>query len=280
MVGTLYVVATPIGNLEDLTERASRVLREVNLVACEDTRHTRKLLNHVGSSVPAISYHEHNETTRAPEILKRLLAGELVALVSDAGTPLVSDPGYRLVTLCRKEGVAVIPVPGPSAVTAALSVCGLPTDRFLFLGFPPKRAAALREYLSEAASVAATTLVFYVGPHDLISFLRAVVEHIGDRNVFLVREMTKVFETAYSGTASAVLRQAESEAPKGEYTLVIEAGEAQAPSTAGRVDAVAYVQGLMETRGLSQRDAVRTAAEDLGLAKRDVYSLFNKRSDP
>ena len=278
MPGILYVVATPIGNLEDLTERASRILREVDLVACEDTRHTRKLLNHVGSGVPAVSYHEHNETTRAPEILKRLLAGEQVALVSDAGTPLVSDPGYRLVALCRKEGVAVIPVPGPSSVTAALSVCGLPTDRFLFLGFPPKRASALREYLSEAASVAAT-LVFYVGPHDLVSFLRAVVEHIGDRDVFLVREMTKVFETAYSGAASAVLRQAESEAPKGEYTLVIETGKTLAPSNAGRVDAVAYVHGLMETRDLSQRDAVRTAAEDLGLAKRDVYSLFNKRFD-
>ncbi len=279
MPGILYVVATPIGNLEDLTERASRVLREVNVVACEDSRHTRKLLNHIGSSVPAISYHEHNETTRAPELLERLLAGEQIALVSDAGTPLVSDPGYRLVALCRKEGVAVVPVPGPSAVTAALSVCGLPTDRFLFLGFPPKRAGLLREYLSEAAS-AATTLVFYVGPHDLISFLRGVVEHIGDRNVFLVREMTKVFETAYSGTASAMLRQAESEAPKGEYTLVIESGEAQEPSSSGQVDVVAYVQGLMQTRGLSQRDAVRTAAEHLGLAKREVYSLFNKRSEP
>ncbi len=279
MPGILYVVATPIGNLEDLTERASRILREVNLVACEDTRHTRKLLNHVGSSVPAISYHEHNETTRAPEILKRLLAGEQVALVSDAGTPLVSDPGYRLVASCRKEGVAVVPVPGPSAVTAALSVSGLPTDRFLFLGFPPKRAALLGQCLSEAASVAAT-LVFYVGPHDLISFLRAVIEHIGDRNIFLVREMTKVFETAYSGLASAVLRQVESEGPKGECTLLIEAGEVQAASTAGQVDVVAYVHGLIQTRGLSQRDAIRTAAEDLGLSKRDVYSLFNRRADP
>jgi 16S rRNA (cytidine1402-2'-O)-methyltransferase len=276
MPGTLYVVATPLGNLEDLTERAGRVLREVNLVACEDTRHTRKLLNHVGSRVPAVSYHEHNETTRAPEILKRLLAGEQVALVSDAGTPLVSDPGYRLVALCRKEGIRVVPVPGPSAVTAALSVCGLPTDRFLFLGFPPKRAAALREYLSQAASLAAT-LVFYVGPHDLVSFLGALVEHLGDRQIFLIREMTKVFETAYSGLASGVLQQVEDEGPKGEYTLVVEPGDIQAPSTAGRADVIAYVEGLMQTRGLSQRDAVRIAAADLALPRRDVYALFNKR---
>ncbi|MFB3903660.1 MAG: 16S rRNA (cytidine(1402)-2'-O)-methyltransferase [Acidobacteriota bacterium] len=279
MPGTLYVVATPLGNLEDLTERASRILREVNLVACEDTRHTRKLLNHVGSNVPAISYHEHNETRRAPEILRRLLAGEQIALVSDAGTPLVSDPGYRLVALCRQEGLAVVPVPGPSAVTAALSVSGLPTDRFLFLGFPPKRAAALREFLSEAASVAAT-LVFYVGPHDLVSFLRTVIGQLGNRDAFLIREMTKVFETAYSGPASEVLRQVESEQPKGEYTLVIEPGEAPPPSGTEPVDVVAYVTGLMQTRGLSQRDAIRTAAEDLGLPRRGVYSLFNRRESP
>ncbi len=279
MPGTLYVVATPLGNLEDLTARASRILREVNVVACEDTRHTRKLLNHVGSSVPAVSYHEHNETTRAPEILKRLLAGEQIALVSDAGTPLVSDPGYRLVALCREERVPVVPVPGPSAVTAALSISGLPTDRFLFLGFPPKRTAALREHLSGAVSVAAT-LVYYVGPHDLISFLRAVIEHIGDRNVFLVREMTKVFETSYCGRASVVLERVESEGPKGEYTLVIEPGEAQMASAPGPVDVVAYVSGLIQARGLTERDAIRTAAEDLNLPKRDVYSLFNKRSGP
>jgi len=277
MPGTLYVVATPLGNLEDLTERASRILRDVNLVACEDTRHTRKLLNHVGSRAPAVSYHEHNETSRAPEILERLRAGEQVALVSDAGTPLVSDPGYRLVALCRQEGVAVVPVPGPSAVTAALSVSGLPTDRFLFLGFLPKRSGILRAQLSEIASFPAT-LVLYVAPHDLISLLGAVLEQLGDRNIFLIREMTKVFETAYSGRASAVLEQLESETPKGEYTLVVEPGEAQVASTKSGVDVVAYVSGLMQTRGLSQRDAVRVAAADLGLPKREVYSLYNKDS--
>ncbi|HXK58571.1 MAG TPA: 16S rRNA (cytidine(1402)-2'-O)-methyltransferase [Acidobacteriota bacterium] len=279
MIGTLYVVATPIGNLEDITERASRLLREVDVVACEDTRHTRKLLNHIGSAAPTLSYHEHNETSRAREIVGRLLEGQRIALVSDAGTPLISDPGYRLVALCRENGIPVVPVPGPSAVTAALSVAGFPTDRFLFLGFPPKKAGALQNILREVSGIAAT-LVFYVGPHDLLSLLSALAEQFPERRIFLIREMTKVFETSYSGTARSVLDEIQNQEPKGEYTLILEGSSAATPPAAQQVDLVAYVRGLMESRGMSQRDAIKAAAAHLGLPKRDVYALFIDENTP
>jgi 16S rRNA (cytidine1402-2'-O)-methyltransferase len=278
--GILYVVATPLGNLEDLSERASRTLREVNLVACEDTRHTRKLLNHVGSTVATVSYHEHNEVSRARELLARLKAGENLALVSDAGTPLLSDPGYRLVSLCRQEGLSVVPIPGPSALTAALSVAGLPTDRFVFLGFPPKRAGARRQQIRDADSVGAT-LVFYVSPHELGGFLAELSRELPGRSVFLIREMTKVFETSYHGTIEEVLLRVQADAPRGEYTLVVEGGTATRAAGApiGPVDVAAYVRGLMEARELSRKDAMRQAASDLGLPKREVYSLCTSKPE-
>jgi 16S rRNA (cytidine1402-2'-O)-methyltransferase len=273
--GTLYVIATPIGNLEDLSERATRLLREVRLVACEDTRHTRKLLTHIGSQAVMISYHEHNEAPRAEELLRRLKSGEDVALVSDAGTPLISDPGYRLVTLARAEGVTVVPIPGPSAVAAALSVSGLPTDRFLFVGFPPKRPAARRRQLAELTEIAAT-LVFYVSPHDLLGVIRDIRQTLGNRRFFLIREMTKLFETPYFGTAEEVISQLEKETPKGEYTLVVGPGEEGVETgDSETVDIAAYVEGLMACRNLSRKDAVSVAARDLGLPKRKVYRLFN-----
>jgi len=274
--GTLYVVATPLGNLEDLSERATRLLREVPLIACEDTRHTLKLLNHIGSHAALVSYHEHNEEARARELIGRLKAGDDIALVSDAGTPLISDPGYRLVALARSEGVAVVPIPGPSAVAAALSVSGLPTDRFLFVGFLHKRSSLRRRQLNELAETSAV-LVFYVSPHDLLETMTDIRQELGNRRVFLIREMTKMFETAYFGAADEVIRQLEIESPKGEYTLVVAAGEAGgSPGSEGAVDVVAYVQGLIATRNLSAKDAVRVAAQDLGLPKRAVYKLINQ----
>ena len=276
MTGTLYVIATPLGNLEDLSERATRLLREAPLIACEDTRHTRILANHVGSHASLVSYHEHNEEARAKELIDRLKAGEDVALVSDAGTPLISDPGYRLVALARSERLPVVPIPGPSAVAAALSVSGLPTDRFLFVGFLHKRSSLRRRQLSELAETRAV-LVFYVSPHDLLATMNDIHQELGNRRVFLIREMTKIFETAYSGAADEVIRQLATEPPRGEYTLVVAADEAgAAPRAAGAVDVVAYVQGLIATRNLSSKDAVRVAAQHLGLPKREVYRLFNR----
>jgi 16S rRNA (cytidine1402-2'-O)-methyltransferase len=268
--GTLYVVATPLGNLEDLSLRAARVLKEVGLVACEDTRHTRKLLNHLAVSTPAVSYHEHNEAARATELLARLQAGEDIALVSDAGTPLIADPGYRLVRLCRERGVAVVPIPGPSAAVAALSVSGLPSDRFLFVGFLPRKPAAREGELRSLAYLKAT-LVFYLSPHSLLPSLEAVQGILGDRRAFLVREMTKAFESSYAGSLADITAAVAGEEPRGEYTLVVEGAREEA-QVAGDIDLEAYLYGLMTIRALPRNEAIRQAARQLGITRRELYA--------
>lgn len=273
--GTLYVVATPIGNLEDLSQRARTILSEADWIACEDTRRTRKLLNHFSIATPTVSYHEHNEEERAAELLDRLIGGAKIALVSDAGTPLISDPGYRLVRRCHESGVPVFPVPGPSAAVAALSVSGMPSDRFLFVGFLPKKAAARREELANIASVPATLIVF-LPPHRLARSLREVEETLGDREAFLIREMTKLHETSLRGRLSQIQAQVSKETARGEYTLVV------APSDTflnrnSPVDPAAYAHGLMETRGLNKAEAARTAARDLGLPRQDVYRMLLRK---
>src|SRR5438445_13282079 len=191
--GCLYLVGTPIGNLEDITLRALRILKEVDQIACEDTRHTQKLLTHYAIRKPLVSYHEHNELTRAPELVIELEQGARIALVSDAGTPLVSDPGHRLVTLCLRHHVPVVPVPGPSAIVAALAASGLPTDEFLFAGFLPSRAADRREALRRLGAEPRTVVVFEA-PHRLGDALRDARELLGDRKACLAREITKVHE--------------------------------------------------------------------------------------
>ena len=191
MPGRLYVVATPIGNLEDITYRAVRVLGEVDLIACEDTRQTRKLLDHYGIQKPAVSYHEHNETERAEELAGRLREGAAIALVSDAGAPLVSDPGYRLVRAAIESGIAVYPIPGPSAVVAALSASGLPTDSFRFAGFLPHKPGQRIKAL-EAIADEHVTVIFYEAPHRILESLEAVEQTLGDRPVVVARELTKM----------------------------------------------------------------------------------------
>lgn len=276
-VGTLYVVATPLGNLEDFSPRAVRTLKEVDLIACEDTRHTRKLLNHLGITTPTTSYHEHNEEQKAAELVSRLKEGKRVALVSDAGTPLVSDPGYRLVKNCREERIPVVPIPGPSAAVAALSVSGLPTDRFFFAGFLPRRAGAARQELERLAPLDAT-LVFYLSPHGLLSTLQRVAAALGNRTAFLMREMTKVYETSYYGTLEGIMQALHKTAPRGEYTLIVEGipsagvGERETPNI------LEYVKELMETRNLSRKEAIKAAARELGLPKRDVYKAVANES--
>src|SRR5499427_860415 len=199
--GCLYLVATPIGNLEDITFRALRVLKESDQIACEDTRRTQKLLNHYGIAKPLVSYHEHNELTRAPELVLAMEQGAQVALVSDAGVPLVSDPGYRLVTLCLRHRIPVIPVPGPAALLAALSASGLPNDEFLFAGFLPARSAERRRAL-ERLRIEDRTIIFYEAPHRIEETLGDARQILGDRPACLAREVTKVHEEFRRGPLS------------------------------------------------------------------------------
>lgn len=266
--GTLFVVATPLGHLDDLSARAVRVLRSVELVACEDTRHTRKLLNHFGIATRTLSYHEHNEAERTVRLIRTLEKGADVALVSDAGTPLVSDPGFRLVRECRQRGLTVRPVPGPSAVTAALSVSGLPPDRFLFVGFLPRtRPRRLKEL--ENLKTAQASLVFFIPPHSLTDQLVDLRKVLGDRRAFLAKELTKIHERHWWGTLKEI-KDGQEEAPRGEYTLIVEGSGVPAEAASG-IDLPAYVEGLQQTRGLTGKEAIRQAARDLGTSRNRVY---------
>ena len=271
MLGILYVVATPLGNLEDLSPRAVKILGEVDLIACEDTRHTRKLLNHFAIQIPTTSYHEHNEDAKAPVLITQLQEGKRIALVSDAGTPLLSDPGHRLVHACRENEIPVYPVPGPSAATAALSVSGLPPHCFLFIGFLPRRAALQREVL-EKFSQEESTLLIYLSPHGLLPTLKRIVEILGNRRAFLIREMTKLHETHYFGRLKEVLTTLEQERARGEYTLVLEGQTSKEDQVSSQLDGAAYVLGLMEARGLTQKEAIKLATQELGLSRRAVYN--------
>jgi|SRR5579871_859053 len=273
MSGTLYIVATPIGNLEDITYRAVRVLGEVDRIACEDTRQTRKLLDRYGISKPLVSYHEHNEQSRTEQLLRDLEAGLNVALVSDAGTPLVSDPGYRLVEAARERRVVVSPVPGPSAILASLSASGLPTDSFLFLGFLPAKAGQRRAVLEENKATTAT-LVCYEAPHRVLETLDDVAAVLGSRPVVLARELTKIHEEFLRGTAAELVSSLRERGPlKGEITLMIGKGE---PIEADATPIDERVEKLIEA-GLSRMEALKTVARQRGLSKREVYKQVTKR---
>jgi 16S rRNA (cytidine1402-2'-O)-methyltransferase len=267
MSGTLYLVATPIGNLEDITHRAVRVLREVDLIACEDTRHTRRLLDHYGITKPVTSYHEHNETARAEELVAKLAEGTSVALVSDAGMPLVSDPGYRVVAAAVGAGIAVVPVPGASAVVTALAASGLPTDSFYFGGFlPPKSGQRARAL--EAVREQTATLVFYDAPHRILDTLEDVEKILGARHVVVARELTKVHEEFLRGPVGEVRAILASRASiKGEITLLI--GKAQEPPN----DPTSIEDSVeaCERAGMSRMDAIKEVARKRGLSKREVY---------
>jgi 16S rRNA (cytidine1402-2'-O)-methyltransferase len=218
--GTLYVVATPIGNLEDITLRALRVLREVALIAAEDTRHTRKLLARYEIETPLLSFHEHSPPARLQKILQRLESGESVALVTDAGTPGISDPGASLVKAAHEAGIPVVPVPGASAVTAALSVSGFAAARFRFEGFPPRKAGARKRFF-EAFQEEDAPIVLFESPHRLLDTLQTALEVLGDRPVVICREMTKQFEQIFHGTLSVALQHWQQHAPRGEFVIVL-----------------------------------------------------------
>lgn len=274
--GVLFVVATPLGHLEDVTLRALRVLREASLVACEDTRRTARLLHAHQIPTPTTSYFEHNERWKGERILEVLRAGRDVALVSDAGTPGISDPGFRLVREARAEGLPVVPVPGPSAAVAALSVSGLPTDRFLFVGFLPPRKGARCRALSEIAGERAT-LVFYESPVRVLDALADMAAVLGERDAFLCREATKVHEEYLRAPLSGLLASLASRGSvRGELVLVV-AGAAEAAPAAGQ-DPVALYRTLA-SEGRTRREAVKEAARRLGQPAREVYRLV-QASEP
>ena len=269
---SLYIVATPLGNLEDITLRALRILSEVDVVAAEDTRHSRGLLAHHGIECKLLTLHEHNEEKQAPQLLARIQAGESVALISDAGTPLLSDPGYRLVSLAIEKGVSVVPVPGASAVTAALSVAGLPTDRFVFEGFlPAKQGARLKRLQALAAEP--RTLVFYESSHRIEAFLTDLETAFGrDRRIAVCRELTKQFETVLRGSAEEVRQAVENDKNqrRGEFVVVVH-GQPEDANT-GLEAALLLARELKESVGASQ--AARIAARIHGVQRRDLYRLL------
>jgi 16S rRNA (cytidine1402-2'-O)-methyltransferase len=270
LAGKLYLVATPIGNLEDITLRALRVLREeVAMIACEDTRQTQKLLQHFDIRKPLIAYHEHNEASRSAEIVRMLQREESVALVSDAGTPLVSDPGYRVVTAAVEAGMTVIPIPGASAVLAALAASGLPTNEFRFAGFLPPKPFARKKALEELSAETAT-LVIYESPHRILDTLADIQEVMGSRRMVLARELTKLHEEFLRGPAGEIREQLQARSSvKGEITLVIGRAEEQSGMAGDPLEAIAALQNA----GVERMEAIKSVAKRLGLPKREVYRL-------
>jgi len=273
-LGTLFVVATPIGNLEDVTLRALRVLREVAVVAAEDTRRTSRLLQHYSISTPTISLHEHNEHSRTKALLDRLARGESVAVVSDAGTPVISDPGAQLVAAAHAAGIRVEPVPGPSAVLAAVSGSGFGGDGFVFLGFPPPRAHTRRLWLSSVKQLDDRALVLYEAPHRIRDTLEDIREILGDRVIAVGRELTKTHEELVVGPISGYLEQLQE--PRGEYTVVI---SCPAPVDGPAVEVpkgelVAEFGQLTEQGDLSRRAIVKQLAVKYGVSPREVYATI------
>ena len=280
--GVLYLVATPIGNLEDITLRALRILKDADVIACEDTRQTQKLLNHYGVTARTVSYHEHNEMTRAAELVVELEEGAKVALVSDAGMPAISDPGYRLISMAIRHGIPVVPIPGASAFVAALAASGLPTDSFRFGGFlPAKRGARLKEL--EQIKVSPRTQIFYEAPHRLQETLADVVEVLGPaRQVVIAREVTKLHEQFLRGHAGDLVKQLKDREIKGEITLLIRAEEEGAP-VAAELPQKKSVRGrlaeVMQERQLDEKAALKVVARERGVSKSEAYREL-QRSKP
>lgn len=269
-MGTLYIVPTPIGNLEDITLRALRVLREAALIAAEDTRTTRVLLRHYEITTPVTSYHEHNKLTKLDAVFAALAAGD-VALVSDAGTPGISDPGYELVRAAVARGVRVEPLPGPSAIVTALVASGLPTDGFVYVGFIPRRAAARADFLAALADER-RTLVAYESPNRLTDTLAAALLALGDRPVCVARELTKIYEEFFRGAASAALAHYRANPPRGEIVLLI-AGAQPADAAAWDEARVRAELAALRAGGVPLSQAARELAARSGWPRRDVYAL-------
>lgn len=261
--GTLYVVATPIGNLQDITYRAVEVLRSVDLVACEDTRHTARLLDHYGIVCPLTSYHDFNEGPRALQLVEKLRAGSRIALVTDSGTPTISDPGFDLVRACHAAAIRVVPIPGASAMAAAISASGLPSNRILFDGFLPAKAAARQERLKELSTEDAT-LVLYEAPHRIDESLADIESVLGNRRVCVARELTKLHETIEVGLVSEVRERIN---PRGEFVLVIEGASTR------------KAQPSFTVAGLGRQEALKAIASRLGIPRSELYAALFKKDE-
>lgn len=273
--GVLYLVGTPIGNLGDLSPRARRVLEGVQRIACEDTRHSGLLLHQLGIRRPLLSFHQHNQSARIPELLQALAAGESIAVISDAGLPGISDPGEQLVAAARDEGRTVICVPGPSAVTTALVSSGLPSGRFCFEGFLPPKANARRQRLLALADEE-RTVVLFEAPHRLVSLLEDLLELLGDRPLRVARELTKRNEEQVGPSVAAALEHFRRKAAQGECTLVLGGAPPQAPRPWQDQELKEELKILIEEQGLGSREAARILAERTGLPKRSLYALLHQ----
>ncbi len=282
--GTLYLVATPIGNLEDMTFRAIRTLKEVQLIAAEDTRQTRKLLTHYEIQNRLVSYHEHNREASGPELIRMLEEGQHIALVSDAGIPAISDPGAELVRDAVAQGIPVVPIPGANAALSALIISGLPTNRFLFVGFPPRERKGLNKFL-DGLEDESGTLIFYESPHRIKKTLAIVSERWSGRNMAIVRELTKRHEEAVRGTVAACLGHVEQFPPLGECCIIIEGKSSQDGSAAANSDhwwtsfTLAQHVSHYESLRLNRKESMKSAAADRGISKRDVYQALLDNGD-
>lgn len=278
--GSLYLVATPIGNLEDITFRAIRTLKEVQLIAAEDTRQTRKLLTHFEIDTRIVSYHEHNKRASGPELIRLLLEGQSIALVSDAGLPAISDPGADLVKEAVENSIPVIPIPGANAALSALIISGLPTERFLFAGFPPRERKSLIKWLQDMQAQKGT-LIFYESPHRISKTLGVLLECLGDRYIACIRELTKRHEEAVRGRVSECMEWFAEHSPLGEFCIVVEGSEGSGASKQQaeviwwtELDLAAHVAHYEEQ--YDRKEAIKRAALDRGLPKRDVYNEVNR----
>ena len=279
MSGVLYVVSTPIGNLEDITLRALRILREVNLIAAEDTRHTRKLLNHFEISTAATAYHEHNKLIRLDYMLERLQAGENIALVSDAGTPCLSDPGWELVKAALEAGLAVEAVPGPAAPLVALVLSGFAPQQFTYAGFPPRKKSELAAWLAGLRpEIERRPLIFFEAPHRLVATLQTALEVLGDRPAAICRELTKFHQEVRRENLSAALAHFQATEPRGEFTIVLAPLSGSVLTTTPEKTAIDPLKRLQELRqaGVRAKEAVELVSKESGLPRRQVYDLWLK----
>ncbi|MDR1559602.1 MAG: 16S rRNA (cytidine(1402)-2'-O)-methyltransferase [Clostridiales bacterium] len=268
-MGTLYICGTPIGNLEDISARALRVLREVDCVAAEDTRHTLKLLSHYGRKTPLTSYHEHNKREKGPDLLRQLSQGRNIALVTDAGMPCISDPGMDLVKLCHDSGIPVVSVPGPSAVITALALSGMDTRRFAFEGFLPRERKKRREILDELRGET-RTIVLYEAPHHLKETLTSLAEALGNRPAALARELTKAYEEVERADLDDLAAMFADKEPIGEYVIIINAREREEKPKNSGIPVEELVEGYIG-EGFTEMEAIKKAAKDTGVGKREVY---------